>query len=340
MPGKLIILLLAILAASCVSQKKYQEMMTKRDMCEDENSKLKAKVQQLETENTELSNNRKVLTNQVENLQQDTQRVTTSLRNLTISFGDLERKYRLLEQKNMELLSANASEKQNILKELQNMHEQLQKKEDELKKLERQINSRQVNLDSLNMQLTTYQNELQNKEKKLNELQAILDKKDADVKALKNKVSDALLNFENKGLTINIRNGKVYVSLDESLLFASGSTAIDSKGEEALKKLGKVLETNADINIVVEGHTDSDPYKGSSGPIKDNWDLSVLRATTVSKTLLKHSKIDPKRITAAGRSEYIPVDTGTDANAKRKNRRTEIILTPKLDELFQIIESN
>jgi len=172
---------------------------------------------------------------------------------------------------------------------------------------------------------------LAEKEARLQELQSILDQKDAEVKALKNKVADALKGFEDKGLTIHEKNGKVYVSLDAELLFASGSWEIDNKVKATLAQLGNILATDIGINVTIEGHTDNAPYKGS-GNVKDNWDLSVMRATSVVKEILKNKDIIPQRITAAGRSEFVPIDAD-----RAKNRRIEIILTPKLDELFQII---
>ncbi len=159
-----------------------------------------------------------------------------------------------------------------------------------------------------------------------------------DVNALKKAVSDALVGFENNGLTVTKKNGKVYVSMEEKLLFASGSTVVDSKGEGALKEIAKVLEKNADINVLIEGHTDNVPISG--GAIKDNWDLSVLRATSVVRILTKHADIDPTRLTPAGRGPYLPVDNANSTDARRKNRRIEIILSPKLDELFKGIGEN
>ena len=131
----------------------------------------------------------------------------------------------------------------------------------------------------------------------------------------------------------------IYGLLNESLLFASGKTAVEPKGVEALKNVAKVLEQNADINVLVEGHTDDIPMKGV-GDIKDNWDLSVMRATSVTKILLQNSTTDPKRITSAGRGEFFPIDNAKTPEARKKNRRTEIILTPKLDELFKVLENN
>jgi chemotaxis protein MotB len=166
-----------------------------------------------------------------------------------------------------------------------------------------------------------------------------LNKKDSTVKELKAKVMDALTGYEGKGLTIAQKNGKIYVSLDESLLFASGSFTVDPKGVEAIKKLAKVLETNSDINVLIEGHTDNVPFT-STGALKDNWDLSAMRATAIVKIITKNSTVDPKRLTAAGKSQYDPIGSNDTKEGRATNRRTEIILTPKLDELFQIIETN
>jgi chemotaxis protein MotB len=158
------------------------------------------------------------------------------------------------------------------------------------------------------------------------------------VAALKAKVNDALLGFTDKGLSITQKNGKVYVSMDEKLLFKSGSYDIDPQGASAIKELGKVLAANADINVMIEGHTDDVPYHGK-GDMKDNWDLSVKRATTIVRTLLD-AGVSGKRVIASGHAEYAPLSTDKTTASRQKNRRTEIILTPKLDELFSILESN
>jgi chemotaxis protein MotB len=194
------------------------------------------------------------------------------------------------------------------------------------------LNGQKKELDVLNA-------ELKKREARVNELEAILKSKDDAVNNLKKTLSDALLGFEGKGLTITQKNGKVYVSMDESLLFASGSTSVEAKGVEALKKVAKVLEQNEDINVLIEGHTDDVPMVGK-GEIKDNWDLSVMRATSIVKIITKNSKVDPRRLTAAGRGEYVPLDTAKSVEARKKNRRTELILTPKLDELFKVLNTN
>ena len=190
----------------------------------------------------------------------------------------------------------------------------------------------QANLDSM-------KRELDARDARLAELERMLYSKDSLMKALREKVADALFGFEGKGLTVSIQNGKVYVSLEEKLMFKSGSYEIDSKGAAAIKQLVPVLEQNPDINIMVEGHTDDVPYRGTGG-LQDNWDLSVKRATTIVRLLLSGSKINPVRVTAAGRSQYLPIDNGKTPEARQKNRRTEIILTPKMDEILQLLETN
>ena len=207
---------------------------------------------------------------------------------------------------------------------LEGTQEELQRKEDSLKLREKSI--------------TEMGEQLKLREEKVAELQRILDSKDSSAKALKETVTKALLGFNNNGLTVEQKNGKVYVSLEERLLFTSGSTVVDPKGEEALKQLGKVLEKDTDINVLIEGHTDNVPIKG--GAIKDNWDLSVMRATSVVRILTKNDKINPMRLTPAGRSEFLPIDSGNTAEARKKNRRIEVILTPKLDELLNVLQSN
>jgi len=194
------------------------------------------------------------------------------------------------------------------------------------------------NLNMSKSQIDRLNADLKAREQRLAELQRILDEKDKAVADLRNRVSKALLGFNDKDLTINVRNGKVYVSLAEQLLFKSGSTKVDPKGADALKKLAAALQGQQDVNVLVEGHTDDVPIARGTVGMQDNWDLSVLRATEITR-ILTNSGLDPKRVTPSGRSEYVPVDEGKTSEARQKNRRTEIILTPKLDELFQILET-
>jgi len=179
--------------------------------------------------------------------------------------------------------------------------------------------------------------DLKKREARLKEVEDILRKRDEATNALKNKLQQALLGFQQNGLTVDIRNGKVYVSLTDKLLFPSGSIVIDARGKQALQQLAAVLNKEPDINIAVEGHTDNKKVV-NLGQIKDNWDLSVLRATSVARYLTEVENVDPHRITATGKSEYQPVDTANTPEALAKNRRIEIVLSPKLDELYNLIK--
>jgi chemotaxis protein MotB len=317
---------------SCVPQRKLEEEQAKRESCEKELADLKTKSQDCETKLTEankqLADNQKMIVG----LEKDTAIIGNSYRTLVNKYDKLNAINEQLLDKYNRLLEGNLADTKKLSGELQLTQEQLLKKQDELKALAAELEAKKKSLDELNA-------ELKKREARVAELENVLKNKDAAVNDLKKKLSDALLGFEGKGLTITQKNGKVYVSMDESLLFASGSTTVESKGVEALKKVAKVLEQNTDINVVIEGHTDDVPMAGK-GEIKDNWDLSVMRATSIVKIITKNSSTDPRRLTAAGRAEYFPIDPAKSADARKKNRRTEIILTPKLDELFKVLETN
>jgi chemotaxis protein MotB len=192
------------------------------------------------------------------------------------------------------------------------------------------------NLASTNSKVNQLSSDLQTREKRLKEVEDILRKRDEATNALKEKLQKALLGFQQNGLTVDIKNGKVYVSLTDKLLFPSGSIVIDERGKAALKQLAAVMNKETDINMAVEGHTDDKRIR-NLGQIKDNWDLSVLRATSVTRYLTEVEKIDPKRLTATGKSEYQPIDEANTEDARTKNRRIEIVLSPKLDELYNLI---
>jgi chemotaxis protein MotB len=321
-----------LVLTSCVPQRLMEETKAKLSTCETEASSSKKAAAEAEAKNAELNEKSIKQAKGILELQHDTSIMATNLRLLQNKYDKLNLvNDQLLDRYNRMLVG---SEKDNakLSGQLQLTQEQLLKKEDELKALELRLNKQQQDLDALSA-------ELKKREARVNELESILKSKDQATADLKKKLQDALMGFEGKGLTITQKNGKVYVSMDESLLFESGKTLVQPKGVEALKNVAKVLEQNADINILVEGHTDDVPMAGK-GEIKDNWDLSVIRATSVTKIILQNSKTDPKRITSAGRGEFFSIDAAKTADARKKNRRTEIILTPKLDELLKVLESN
>jgi chemotaxis protein MotB len=318
--------------ASCVPQRKMEEAQAKLAACESELSSIKAGAQANEAKLAELKEQLTKADKENTGLKRDTAIIGSNYRNLTVKYDKLDVLNNQLMDRLNKLLAGSEKDNAKLSGDLQSTQEQLLKKQDELKGLEMRLNQQKKDLENLS-------DELKKREARVNELEDVLKKKDQAASDLKKKLSDALYNFENKGLTITQKNGKVYVSMDESLLFQSGKTNVEPKGVEALKNVSKVLEQNADINVLVEGHTDDVPMIGK-GEIKDNWDLSVMRATSVTKILLTGSSIDPKRITSAGRGEFFPLDTAKTADARKKNRRTEIILTPKLDELLKVLGSN
>lgn len=309
------------------------ELDAAQKKCDQEGAVLKKQNIDLTSLNNELQSKYALLQDQNRELMKDTALTGQALKTMTENYTRLSQSYDDLNNMMQQNSKNTSTEVQKLLAEIQKSQEELQNKEDKLKSTERDINLQEQELTLLSKQLA-------DKEKRLNELQAILDRKDSIVKALKNSVIDALTGYVGKGLTIEQKNGKVYVHIDEKLMFATGSFEVATNGVDALKKLAKVLEKTPEINITIEGHTDNVPYKASSGQISDNWDLSVMRANAVVKILLKNSTIDPKRLTSSGRSQYLPVDAANTDEARSKNRRTEIILTPKLDELFKIMESN
>ncbi len=317
---------------SCVPSRKYEELNSKYKTCNEENENLKNSNKELEEKTNEMSASIEQLKKTISALVADTTVMGNSLRLMTTNYDNINKTYQLLLDKNNELLSGNRTTTEKLTKDLQKTQEELQSKEDALRTLEGSLTMKEEKLKKLTAELAL-------REKRVNELETMINRKDSLVTALKNKVKDALLGFENNGLTIQQKNGKVYVSMDESLLFSSGSYAVAGKGVDVLKKLAKVLEQNQEINILVEGHTDNVALNGR-GDIADNWDLSVKRATSVVKIITTNSTVNPKRLTAAGRSEYVPLDMTNTTDGRKKNRRTEIILSPKLDELLQMLESN
>jgi chemotaxis protein MotB len=332
-------LITSSLLLSCVPERKLAEEQSKRKNCETDLESTKAKKLSLEAELGETKEKMMDIDKRLTGLRNDTNVFGTSLRLKSEQYMQLMSNYELLLRQNKELRNGMADENTKLSGQLNNTQEELLRKQDELKKLAAQLDLKQKDLDQKQKDLDALNSQLKQREARVAELENVLKQKDQAVTDLKKKLSDALLGFEGKGLTITQKNGKVYVSMDETLLFASGSTKVEPKGEEALKGLAKVLEQNGDINVMVEGHTDDVPMKGH-GEIKDNWDLSALRATSIVKILVSAAKVDPKRLTAAGRGEYFPLDPAKTAEARKKNRRTEIILTPKLDEIFKALETN
>jgi chemotaxis protein MotB len=322
--------IVATCLTACVPAKQYNDLKRKNEACEADMSKLSAENLACTTKNKELEL-------QIENLNADINRINKDIADKSQSFTTLQGEYKNLNDsynrmvdENKRTINSKDDETKKALAKLQFTQDELFKRQDELKQLSAELTAKKKSLDEATAAL-------QAREAKVAELQRILSEKDSAANALRKKVTDALIGFNNNGLTIQQRNGKVYVSMEEKLLFASGSTEVDQKGVQALKQLAKVLEENKDINVMVEGHTDNVPIAG--GPIKDNWDLSVLRATSVTKIMLASAKINSTRIIPCGRGEYVPVAKNDTPENKRKNRRIEVILTPKLDKILKVLEN-
>ncbi|MEA3447431.1 MAG: OmpA family protein [Bacteroidota bacterium] len=330
------LLVISGIVFSCVPATKMEAMKEKKERCEAERDDLKAENEELTTQKNEMQAELERLRKINKGLVRDTAIKGNSYRTLTVQYDKINELYNTLLENTEKLREGADAETKKALAMLEEARNDLQQKEDELRALEKRLNKEKANLNALRTELQIKEAEINKKNKQLAELQSVLNRKDSVVNVLRQKVSDALLGFEGEGLTVTKKNGKVYVSLEEKLLFASGKWAVDPKGQKALGKLAEVLEKNPDINIMIEGHTDDLEYHGS-GNIEDNWDLSVKRATAIVKILLKRSDIDPQRLIASGRGEHLPVDPSDTPEARRKNRRTEIILTPKLDELFEIM---
>lgn len=230
---------------------------------------------------------------------------------------------------------------ENLEKEVSKLKKDTTLMAEELRDLQNSYNSMDANYKKLknnsSSEITKLSGDLAAREKRLKEVEEVLRKRDEATNALKEKLQQALLGFTKNGLTVEIKNGKVYVSLTDKLLFPSGSIIIDEKGKQALTQLANVLKQQPEINIAVEGHTDNQKIN-NLGQIKDNWDLSVLRATSVVRYLTENEKVESVRMTATGKGEFQPLGTNANADGRSKNRRIEIVLSPKLDELYNLIK--
>ena len=258
-------------------------------------------------------------------------RQTKSIENLNTEIKDLTKKFITLEE-TLEKTEDSLNQKQQKLEQLESSLDLLkQNSETELKK-------RIAENEELMEKIAERENELADRMARVDELEGLITRQQEAMRNLKEKLSDALLNFEDKGLTVEARDGKVYVSMENKLLFRSGSWTVGAEGRLAIEELGNVLADNPDIAILIEGHTDNVPYSGK-GPLKGNWDLSTKRATAIVNQLLENPDILPQNLTAAGRGEYLPIAPNSTRQGRAANRRIEVVLSPKLDEIKQIINT-
>jgi len=323
----------AILVASCVPMKQFNDVKQQNQQCQASKDSLDNAFNALKVEKTELTSANTSLKDQVDQLLADTTAKFVKIKDLAEQQAKLQALNDNLLAKHASMMKENAEESKKMLLELQNSKAALQKREDSLAVMQKSIEKERQRLEKLNKDLSKKNEEISLKDKQVKDLESVLRAKDSAANALKTKISLALKGFEGNGLTVNQRDGKIYVSLDEKLMFESGKFEVNPKGAEAIRKLAGVLEKNPDISILVEGHTDT------TGIVAKNWKLSTDRALAISTIILENARIEGKRVTAAGRGQYCPVDVNTTPEGRTKNRRCEIILSPKLDELYKIIEN-
>ena len=319
-------LIVAIGFVGCVPQRKFAEVKTAKDESDAENKELQRKLDNISATTKEQGTTIETLKKSVSKLNEDTLLYGKEYRRLRVMYDKVNDLNNELLSKNEKLLNSSLDENRKLLRDLEKAKEALQVKEDSLYKLEKSVKEKQA-------ALAKAQKDLFDREIKIKELDSLLQAQRSASEMLKAKLEAALLNYKNKGISVREENGKVYVSMEAQLLFPSGKTDINPDGKAAIIQLAKIIQDEKDLNITVEGHTDTDKINSAGLIPRDNWELSVLRSTEVIKLITSNSTIDPTQLSASGRSEYHPLD----AEDKARNRRIEIILEPNLKELYKII---
>jgi chemotaxis protein MotB len=329
---KFILYLSAIvfLGSSCVTPKIHNSLLSEHETANNKLSASEKKALQLNNDLEEKEGKILILGAQLSELRNDSVQNGKALTILQDKYNELSDTYDLLTSKNSRYMADKAKEIKKLLEQLEHAQAALFEKENELNNLSNSLGVKEE-------ELKLAEQELSARSIRVTELETIINRKDSMVTALKKSISKALIGLEGEGLTIEKRNGKVYISLEEDLLFASGKYVVNSGGVTALNKLATALSTQTDLEILVEGHTDNIPLSGK-GLVKDNWDLSVMRATNVVKVLTKNQSLNPLQLTAAGRAEFVPIASNETKEGRSSNRRIEMILSPNLDDLFDLLE--
>ena len=318
------------LVSSCVAPKIHNSLLSEHETANNKLSASEKKVLQLNNDLEEKEGKILILETQLSELRNDSVQNGKALTILQNKYNELSDTYDLLTSKNSRYMADKAKETKKLLEQLEQAQTALFEKEDELNNLSNSLGVKEE-------ELKLAEQELSARSIRVTELETIINRKDSMVTALKKSISKALIGLEGEGLTIEKRNGKVYISLEEDLLFASGKYVVNSGGITALNKLATALSAQTDLEILVEGHTDDIPLSGK-GVVKDNWDLSVMRATNVVKVLTKNQSLNPLQLTAAGRAEFVPIASNETKQGRSSNRRIEMILSPNLDDLFDLLE--
>ena len=314
----LILTVLSFTTISCVSSKLYKEL-------EGKYTTLKNDYDTLNADSEGVLNAKNTLQNQFDQLQSDYDATLLERNQLQQDVTALQKKYDTLND------AYTALEQNSSIAIADNVQKN--------RELLAQLEAKELALEAENDRLLKLEADMQERSQRIAELEALIASKDQEMLDLKNAISKALTAFEGKGLTVEQRDGKVYVSMENKLLFKSGSWAVGTEGRVAIEQLGTVLEDNPDIVVLIEGHTDNDPFS-SRGQIANNWDLSTKRATAIVQILSENTAINPKSLTAAGRGEFAPIASNETTEGKSKNRRIEIVLTPKLDEISKLLNND
>ena len=311
-------LITILMLGACVPAKKYNELLAKQENCQDQLKKYKTSSLDNEARLKTLQTKADLMQKDIDQLKSDTAEMGESLRLLRAKYDQALLLGESFQKKLNEIKNSDAKQLAKMQADLQSKILEAQHKEDALIELENKLNKKEKLLAE--------------REQRVIELEEIIQRQKDAVNDLKERIADALRGFKDKGIQVEVRNGKVYVSLEAKLLFPSGSTVVNPEGKKAIIDLSKAIENEKDLEIIVEGHTDTDKMVSATHPT-NNWELSVLRSTSIIDIMTKNSNIDPALLMAAGRSEYHPVDP----NNKAKNRRIEVIIAPNLDKLFQLI---
>ena len=305
------------LTTSCVSKKIYQDLENKYADLKKENNTLSDENTALKTDKNQLETDKNKLQTELDKVKAERDKLAADYAATKKNLDNLKSSYAALEKDSNDALDANIKKNRELLAQLEAKEKALAAEQERLNKLKKDLEASSSRLADL--------------EKMIADKEALMNK-------LKETLSKSLKAFEGKGLTVENRNGKVYVSMENKLLFESGSWTVGAEGKKAVKLVGDVLGQNPDISVLIEGHTDNDKITGTiGGGVESNWDLSTKRATAIVNILSENKAIDKRNLTAAGRGEYAPLMSNETAEGKAKNRRIEIILTPKLDEISKML---
>ena len=315
---------------SCVTPKVHNSLLVEYDDLKNKFDNQEKSILKIENSLEKELARSDLLLVKINDLKSDSVQNGKSLMILQEKYNSLSETYDLLVSKNSRFIADKAKETKKLLERLEKVQSDLLAKEEQLNDLSNSLLDKEENLKLANK-------ELELRSKRVFELERVINTKDSIVTSLKKSISNALIGLEGEGLSIEQRNGKVYISLEEELLFASGQYEVNATGIKALNRLSVVLANQDNLEILVEGHTDSIPLSGK-GLIKDNWDLSVMRATQVVKVLTQNNDLSPLKVIASGRAQYMPIETNKTIEGRSANRRIEMILSPKLNDLFYLLD--